>query len=204
MRAPQYPKGLRLEAFGSGMVGDVRELNIINHYVGMPPIDPAPALETAVFPIGSPSSSPCACFRRCTGGRAGLRSRPSSPCRSVILIDLQWWLYRFGHSLDPKAPIRLEPFTPLVIGSSTLGNFVTSSTISWGVVCLLAAAARARAGRTTEPAPRIRFACTRRRAQDSGGLDRQFVRHRPRRGPAGYRVGSDARAAGPARRRAAR
>ena len=21
-----------------------------------------------------------------------------------ILIDLQWWLYRFGHSLDPKAP----------------------------------------------------------------------------------------------------
>ena len=57
-----------------------------------------------------------------------------------ILIDVQWWLYTFGHSLDPKAPIRLQPFTPLVLGSSKLGNFVTSSTMSWGVVCLLAAA----------------------------------------------------------------
>jgi len=141
MRAPQYPKGLRLEAFGSGMVGDVRELNIINHYVGMPPIDPAPALETAAFPIALTVVialcllSPVHRWAR----RLALTAVVAMPIG--ILIDVQWWLYRYGHSLDPKAPIRLEPFTPLVIGSSTLGNFVTSSTVSWGVVCLLAAAA---------------------------------------------------------------
>ena len=52
MRAPQYPKGLRIEAYGSGMTGDLKELNILNHYIGMPPLDPAPAFETRLFPIG--------------------------------------------------------------------------------------------------------------------------------------------------------
>ncbi|HEY7501444.1 MAG TPA: hypothetical protein VH740_23180, partial [Vicinamibacterales bacterium] len=39
MEAPQYPKGLRLYAYGTGMTGDLRELNILNHYIGMPPIE---------------------------------------------------------------------------------------------------------------------------------------------------------------------
>ena len=51
MRAPQYPRGLRLYAYGAGMQGDLRELNILNHYIGMPEIA-APAFETAMFPIG--------------------------------------------------------------------------------------------------------------------------------------------------------
>ena len=50
MRAPQYPKGLRLYAYGSGMTGDLRELTILNHYIGIPPVE-APTLETALFPI---------------------------------------------------------------------------------------------------------------------------------------------------------
>ena len=51
MKAPQYPKGLRLEAYGTTMVGDLRELNILNHYIGMQPIA-MPPLETALYPIG--------------------------------------------------------------------------------------------------------------------------------------------------------
>jgi nitrous oxidase accessory protein len=123
------------------MVGDVRELNIINHYVGMPPIDPAPGLETALYPIALTVlialclMSPLHKW----AGRLALIAVVAMPIG--ILIDVQWWLYTYGHSLDPKAPIRLPPFTPLVMGSSKLGNFVTSSMVSWGVVCLLAAAA---------------------------------------------------------------
>ena len=51
MRAPQYPQGLRLFAYGTRMSGDVSELSILNHYIGMPPLE-APALETALFPYG--------------------------------------------------------------------------------------------------------------------------------------------------------
>ena len=52
MTAPQYRHGLHLKEYGSGMQGDLRELNIINHYIGMATIDPRPALEVALFPIG--------------------------------------------------------------------------------------------------------------------------------------------------------
>jgi nitrous oxidase accessory protein len=141
MKAPQYPKGLRLKAFGTGMVGDVGELNIINHYVGMLPIDPRPALETAMFPIALTIVVALCLLAPLHRWAHRLATLATVAMPLGILIDIQWWLYEYGHSLDPKAPIRLEPFTPLVVGSSRLGNFVTSATISWGIVCLFAAAA---------------------------------------------------------------
>jgi nitrous oxidase accessory protein len=56
-----------------------------------------------------------------------------------ILVDLQWRLYTFGHTLNPTAPIRLQAFTPLVLGQTRMGNFVTTAVISGGLVCLIAA-----------------------------------------------------------------
>jgi len=50
---------------------------------------------------------------------------------------LQWWLHIFGHSLDPKAPLRfIEPFTPLVLGFSKVGNFETWAFVSWGYLTM--------------------------------------------------------------------
>jgi len=139
MRAPQYPKGLRLLAFGTGMTGDLSELNILNHYIGMPAIE-APALETGLFPfgigllIGLCLAAPAHAWVR----RAAIATAALMPIG--ILADLQWRLYEFGHALNPTAPIRLKPFTPLVIGSTHMGNFVSSAMISWGVACLAGAA----------------------------------------------------------------
>ena len=151
MKAPQYPKGLRLHAFGRGMEGDLRELNILNHYIGMPAIT-APPLETAIFPIGIVLLaalcllSPLHAWLR----RAAVAAALVVPIG--IVVDLQWRLYEFGHSLNPTAPIRLKAFTPLVIGPTKMGNFATTATISWGFVCLLAAAAILwLAGRATRP-----------------------------------------------------
>ena len=140
MKAPQYPKGLHLYAYGTGMTGDLRELNILNHYIGMPPVE-APALETAAFPIGiAVLVALCllAPLHRWLG-RVAILATSITPF--MILADLQWRLYLFGHSLDPHAPIRLKPFTPLVIGASKMGNFASSSMISSGLLCLVAAAA---------------------------------------------------------------
>ncbi len=140
MKAPQYRHGLHLKAYGSGMQGDLRELNIINHYIGMAPIDPQPALEVAMFPVGIAlviSLCLLAPFHRWIR-RLALAATIAMPIG--ILIDLQWWLYQFGHSLDPRAPIRMAPFTPLILGTSKLGNFVTTSMISTGILCMVAAA----------------------------------------------------------------
>ena len=139
MEAPQYPKGLRLEAYGTGMTGDLHELNILNHYIGMPPIE-APAFETSMFPIGLVALialcllSPLHLWLR----RLTVAATAAVPL--VILGDLQWRLYEFGHSLNPKAPIRLKPFTPLVIGETHMGNFESHAMVASGFVCLVGAA----------------------------------------------------------------
>jgi nitrous oxidase accessory protein len=139
MRAPQYPKGLRLYAFGTRMQGDLSELNILNHYIGMPAVE-APALETSLFPIGIGLlvvlclAAPAHAWLR----RAAVASTVLMPIG--ILADLQWRLYDFGHALNPTAPIRLKPFTPLVIGQTHMGNFVSTAMVSWGVACLVGAA----------------------------------------------------------------
>jgi nitrous oxidase accessory protein len=139
MRAPQYPKGLRLTAYGTSMVGDVRELNILNHYIGMPPIE-APAFETALFPIGIAALvllCLLAPFHRWLW-RLAVTVVALTPL--MIVADLQWRLYTFGHTLNPHAPIRLKPFTPLVVGTSHMGNFVSTGMVASGVFCLIAAA----------------------------------------------------------------
>jgi nitrous oxidase accessory protein len=139
MRAPQYPKGLRLYAFGTRMQGDLSELNILNHYIGMPAVE-APALETSLFPIGIGLlvvlclAAPAHAWLR----RTAVAAAALMPIG--ILADLQWRLYEFGHALNPTAPIRLKPFTPLVIGQTQMGNFESTAMISWGVACLIGAA----------------------------------------------------------------
>src|SRR5688500_9322110 len=133
MRAPQYPKGLRLHAYGTGMTGDLHELNILNHYIGMPPVE-APAFETGLFPIGLAVLlvlcllSPFHRWLR----RLAVAGTLATPL--IILGDLQYRLYVFGHTLNPTAPIRLKPFTPLVIGSTKMGNFDSFAMISGGFV----------------------------------------------------------------------
>ena len=92
MKAPQYPKGLRLEAYGTRMVGDLRELNILNHYIGMRPIE-MPALETALYPIGMLALvvlclvAPFHRYMR----RLAVTALALTP--AIMLADLQRWLY---------------------------------------------------------------------------------------------------------------
>jgi nitrous oxidase accessory protein len=139
LRAPQYPKGLHLNAFGTGMTGDLRELNILNHYIGMPAIE-IPAFEVAAFPVGIAMLAVLALVSPLHRYIQRIAVTAIALTPVAILADLQWRLYTFGHSLDPHAPIRLKPFTPLVLGTSTLGNFVTTSMVSSGFLCLVAAA----------------------------------------------------------------
>ena len=139
LRAPQYPKGLELVAYGTRIEGDLREINIINHYVGMERIDAAPAPEMRLYPfavwglIALFAAAPL--HRRLA--RLAVAAAVVLPLG--ILADLQWWLHRFGRNLDPGAPFRLEPFTPLALGSSTIGQFQTAATASWGLLAMVGA-----------------------------------------------------------------
>lgn len=139
MRAPQYPRGLHLYAYGTKLTGDVHEINILNHYIGMPPIE-APALETALFPVGIATVVLICLLSPLHKWLWRLAVVATATLPVMMLADLQWRLYAFGHSLNPKAPIRLGAFTPLVIGETAMGNFVSTGMVSWGVGCIIAAA----------------------------------------------------------------
>jgi nitrous oxidase accessory protein len=139
MEAPQYRNGLRLHAYGTGMTGDLHELSILNHYIGMPPIE-APAFETAMFPAGIALLVGLCLLAPLHRWLRRLAVTATAAMPLVILADLQWRLYSFGHSLNPTAPIRLKPFTPLVIGETQMGNFESHGMVSWGFGCFIAAA----------------------------------------------------------------
>ncbi len=125
LHAPQYIGGLRLVIDGRGTHGDVDELNELNHYIGMPPIQIDQFRETRLF---FPALAVLALGLALT---AVVSWRPVRwlvvlgvwALPVVFLADLQWRLHQFGHSLAPGAAFRLPAFTPHVIGPTVVMNF---------------------------------------------------------------------------------
>ena len=142
LHAPQYPKGLVVNAYVNHMEGDVGEIDGLNHYIGMRPLGEAAQFEksisifaisalvllilAAVF-IHSPWSL--------------LLSLPAVFLPVVFLGDLYFWLNNFGQNLDPKAALSnaVAPFTPTILGEGVIGQFRTVAYADIGL--LLASAA---------------------------------------------------------------
>jgi hypothetical protein len=56
----------------------------------------------------------------------------------IFSIGSFWYrLYEYGHNLDPTAPMRIQPFTPLLIGVKQIANFRESSFPQTGAYLLL-------------------------------------------------------------------
>lgn len=143
LSAPQYPQGLSLTAGGFGVRGDTREINELNHYVGMDAFGAADApeiklwvpvilmaLAAVVVATALPRRHPLARL-----ARLALWLVPIG-----ALVDVQLRLYQYGHGVTQDAPIRLEPFTPLVVGPTHVLNFTTWAFPGGAVWCLFGAA----------------------------------------------------------------
>ena len=57
------------------------------------------------------------------------------------LADVQFRLWQTGHSIDPTAAIRVPPFTPRVVGPTTLMNFTLWGYPGMALVLIAVAAA---------------------------------------------------------------
>lgn len=141
--APQYPSGLYLTAYGSRMEGDIEEINRLNHYIGMKPIEPESVWELKLFLFAMPVlvavTLVAAFLARRPLHRNLLRALLWTP-PLFFLADLQYWLYNFGHNLDPKAALRMEPFTPKVVGPTRVMNFGADTMVDWGFWAMVGAA----------------------------------------------------------------
>lgn len=142
LSAPQYPQGLSLTASASGVTGDIAEINELNHYVGMRAFDQSDAPEmklwTPVIALGLAGVAVVTVLPKrhllARLARLGLWMIPIG-----ALADVQFRLYQYGHSVQPDAAIRIDPFTPLVVGPTKVLNFTTWAYPGEALWCLFGA-----------------------------------------------------------------
>lgn len=142
--APQYPAGLHLWAYGTRMEGDLREINALNHYVGIAAIHPEDLIELRLFPFLLAGLVLALLAGAVIAKRRWQRLLLVAAVWAFpvgMLLDLQWWLYRYGHDLDPAAALRLDPFTPKVVGTTKVMNFHTEAMVGTGFWVFAAAGA---------------------------------------------------------------
>jgi hypothetical protein len=167
--APQYTQGLELHVYSYTLSGgnagqDVKEINVLNHYVGMRALDPSEFADLDFLPFA-------------IGALALLALRAAAIGDVRALLDLAvltgyfglfslgrfaYTLYAYGHHLDPTAPIRMEGFMPPLLGAKQIANFTVASYPAAGtlliglfgaVVVLLALSSAGRPARGGPPCP---------------------------------------------------
>ncbi len=125
--APQYPHGLRLTMSLRGMGGDVREIDMLNHYIGMGHLAHAASFERehAVAGVGVLALMVLA-LTLLAGRKAGkFIVIPGLAFPTIFLADAYYWMRSFGHNLDPHAPLHIPAFTPQLFGNGQIGQFMT-------------------------------------------------------------------------------
>lgn len=142
LQAPQYPGGLQMRVFVNNMTGDddprldeVREIDGLNHYIGMKSLYEAAKLERsiaipAVILMAVMLAVAAVWRRRWTW----LLAVPAMLFPFIFLADLAYWMANFGQNLDPYAPLSssIEPFVPPVLGEGVIGQFKTVAYVDTG------------------------------------------------------------------------
>ncbi len=132
----QYTDGLVLHIYSYQLEGgmtpnrdDLREINSLNHYIGMRPLLESDFSEFTWVPlvIG---------LLMILALRAMVIGKMSNLVDVFVLFTyfglFSMWsfyhrLYLYGHNLDPTAAIKVPPFVPPFFGSKQIANFTVNS-----------------------------------------------------------------------------
>jgi len=140
--APQYPKGLTVDVYINHLEGDVKEVDALNHYLGMPKLDEGGQLERSISMIAIVTIGLLLIGAVFIHNQwAALLALPVIAFPIIFLADLYLILYRYGHSIDPKSALggAIDPFTPKIIGVGNIGQFSTVSSLGPGLYLAFAA-----------------------------------------------------------------
>lgn len=142
LHAPQYPKGLTVQAYLNRLEGDVREIDGLNHYIGMRPLGEAAQLEKSLSIIGVVVVALLVLAAVFVHSRwAALLALPALLFPVIFLLDLQYWLANFGQHLDPNAALSssIKPFVPKALGVGKIAQFSTEAGPAAGLWLAIAA-----------------------------------------------------------------
>jgi copper chaperone NosL len=140
--APQYREGLGMFIGLRDIWGhaehDIQNINILNHYIGMKPIDPAVVNLLTIMPWVVGFLMVSALVVALIGKRwmVGAWLIAFATLGTAGLMEFYAWNYDYGHNLDPMAPIKIPgmSYQPPVFGTKQLLNMSTSSYPSWGTL----------------------------------------------------------------------
>jgi hypothetical protein len=144
LHAPQYPKGLAVEAYVNRLTGDVGEIDGLNHYIGMRPLNEAAEFERSISIIGIAGVAMLILAAVFVHSKwAALLALPALLMPVIFLLDLQFWLANFGTNLDPTAALSssVDPFIPPVLGIGKIAQFSTEAVPGPGLWLSIAASA---------------------------------------------------------------
>lgn len=142
MFAPQYPQGLRVDVYVNQLSGDVGEIDALNHYLGMPPLDEGGRLERSISVLALVTLGLLLMASVFVHNHwAGVLALPALGYPFIFLADLWYILYTYGHSIDPTSPLggAIEPFTPPLFGEGAIGQFNTFAEAGPGLWLAVAA-----------------------------------------------------------------
>ena len=125
LAAPQYPEGISMTIWINRLGGHIHLVNQLNHYIGMKVIDPNGFAELRYMPWVVATFCAAGLAAAVIGRFWAVAAWVGTFLGSGIvgLADFYRWLWHFGHELSPDAPIRIDPFTPPLLGPKTVMNF---------------------------------------------------------------------------------
>ncbi len=128
LKAPQFPGGLSIRAYVNRLEGDVVEIEGLNHYIGLASFDDGAVFERSIAIIAIVVlAGLLAAAIRLHSRWVVLFTLPALLFPLVFMADLQYWLWRYGNNLDPRAPLSntVTEFTPPLFGPAEVANFDT-------------------------------------------------------------------------------
>ncbi|CUS78099.1 hypothetical protein JGI7_01611 [Candidatus Kryptonium thompsonii] len=136
-----YPDGLKLYIYSYKLEGgktagrdDLREINTLNHYIGMKPLSQSDFPEFTYLPFVFGALGLLVL-------RAIILGKVSTLIDLIVMysyigifsiLDFYNKLYTYGHNLAPDAPIKVQPFTPPLFGKKMIAQFTVYSYPSLG------------------------------------------------------------------------
>ena len=147
MFAPQYPEGLRMDIYTHQLQGgnkgqDIKEINVLNHYIGMRDLSNEDFTEFKWMPFALGILALLML-------RSAVHGSMASLVDAVVLFvyfgvfslwSFAYKMYMYGHELAPGAPVKVPPFTPPIFGYQQIANFEVYSYPRAGTYVMLAAA----------------------------------------------------------------
>lgn len=147
LEAPQYPEGLGMYIRINNVVGldfnDLNQINNLNHYIGMKPIQADGIPELKIMPWIVAGLIILGLLAAWWRKRLALLSWLVlfTLVAIVGLVDFYNWEYDYGHNLDQENAIIRVPdmnYQPPLLGSKKLLNFTAHSfPASGGIILLL-------------------------------------------------------------------